>query len=595
MKDNMYALPKGTFAFLMYFVNKQRFGFFCIFIVATIATIANHSLWPYITGDLVDKFSSLSKESVNNIIHPCLIALAFWVFIELIQRSKGFLLSYICPQFEANIRKSAFENIIRHGHTYFIHKHVGAIAHRIDDLPRSARLIVDDILTIFLPLILSIVLSSFMFFQMHFALAAIFCIWLLSHLLLSIFFCIQSTKHAVAQSHARAVLQGSIVDSVRNHFNIRTFYSYKYEIDDMQKVQKTQIQKYRFVLLYIEKTKVVLSVLAIIGVSALLYTAIQLWMKESISVGDIVFIVNSTLNIMTTMWFASDEVSYIFNEIGVCKQSLQVIHEGKNDDDSNQKPDIKIQNGKIEFQNVNFCYADGDKLFNGKSMILPGKQKIGLVGFSGSGKTTFAYLLMRIYDIDSGAIYIDEQNLNYVNKGSVRHNISFIQQEPILFHRSIIDNIRYGNFDASDDEIMKAAMKSHCHEFIMKMPEGYNTIVGETGARLSGGQRQRIAIARAILKNAPILIMDEATSALDSVTERKIQDSLNFLMQDKTVIVIAHRMSTLLNMDRILVFHEGKIIEDGSHAELMLISHGHYANLWNMQQNGILPNKYKEN
>ena len=588
----MYELPQGTFAFLMHFIRKQKIGFFFIFLTALIATIANHSLWPYITGDLVDKFASLSRDSVGEIVKPCMIALALWVFIEFVQRSKGFLLGNICPKFEANIRKSSFEQIIRHSHTYFINKHVGAIAHRIDDLPRSARLIVDDILTIFLPLIISILLSSTLFFNMHLALASIFFGWLLLHFLLSIFFCIQSTKYAVEQSHARAMVQGSIVDSVRNHFNVRTFDAYNNELNDMQKIQKVQIKKYQRVLIYIEKTKVVLSCLAVLGVSALLYTAITLWIADSISVGDIVFIVNSTLNIMTTMWFASDEISYIFNEIGVCKQSLQVIHEGVSDDDSSKKPNIAVREGRIEFKDVHFCYADGQKLFEGKSLILPGKQKIGLVGFSGSGKTTFAYLLMRIYDITYGHIYVDGQDIAAVNKSSVRRNISFIQQDPILFHRSIRDNIRYGKLDATDEEIESAAIRAHCHEFIAKMPEGYDTIAGEAGAKLSGGQRQRVAIARAILKNTPILIMDEATSALDSVTEKKIQESLEYLMRDKTVIVIAHRMSTLLNMDRILVFSDGIIIEDGSHRELLAKGNGgHYATLWNMQQCGILPDK----
>lgn len=587
----MYELPQSTFAFLLHFVKKQKAGFFFIFLVSSIATIANHSLWPYITGDLVDKFASLSKDSVDQIIKPCMFALVFWIFIEFVQRSKGFLLAYICPKFEANIRQSSFEQIIRHSHTYFVHKHVGSIAHRIDDLPRSARLIVDDILTIFLPLIISILLSSTMFWHMHITLASIFFSWLICHFLLSIYFCIRSTKYAVEQSHARAVVQGSIVDSIRNHFNVRTFDAYDYELHNMQQNQQDQILKYRFVLAYIEKTKVILSCLAILGVSALLYSAIKLWMIEMISVGDIVFIVNSTLNIMTTMWFASDEISYIFNEIGVCKQSLQVIHEGITDDDSDKKPDILITEGKIEFQNVHFCYPNGHKLFEGKSLLLPGKQKIGLVGFSGSGKTTFAYLLMRIYDITQGRILIDNQDLSLVNKGSVRRYISFIQQEPILFHRSIRDNIIYSKPNASMKEIEEAAIKAHCHEFIIKMPEQYDTIVGETGAKLSGGQRQRIAIARAILKNAPILIMDEATSALDSVTEKKIQESLDYLMQDKTVIVIAHRMSTLLNMDRILVFQDGRIIEDGNHKELIEKKDGHYASLWHMQQSGILPDK----
>jgi ATP-binding cassette subfamily B protein len=197
---------------------------------------------------------------------------------------------------------------------------------------------------------------------------------------------------------------------------------------------------------------------------------------------------------------------------------------------------------------------------------------------------------MGLYDIDKGYISIDGCDIKNCSVKSLKENISFIQQDPILFHRSIIENIRYGRFDATDEEVVDAAIKAHAHDFIVHMKDGYNSDVGEMGAKLSGGQRQRIAIARAILRNAPILIMDEATSALDSVTERKIQESLHYLMNGKTVIVIAHKLSTVLGIDRILVFHQGKIIEDGKHEEL-LEKNGHYKTLWQMQQDGLLPNE----
>lgn len=209
-------------------------------------------------------------------------------------------------------------------------------------------------------------------------------------------------------------------------------------------------------------------------------------------------------------------------------------------------------------------------------------QKIGLVGYSGSGKSTFVNLIMRLFDIRKGEILINGQNIQYVTKNSLRQNIAFISQDPILFHRSLMENIRYGNLEANDQEVIKAAKKAHAHQFILGSPEGYNTLVGERGIKLSGGQRQRIAIARAILKNAPILILDEATSNLDSVTEALIQQSLKELMRNKTVIVIAHRLSTLLKLDRILVFEDGKIIEDGTHKDLIKRA-GLYATLWDLQ------------
>lgn len=210
------------------------------------------------------------------------------------------------------------------------------------------------------------------------------------------------------------------------------------------------------------------------------------------------------------------------------------------------------------------------------------------MGFSGSGKSTFVNLILRFYDIQSGAILIDDQDIAAVTGLSLREQIAMIPQEPSLFHRTLMENIRYGRTDASDAEVIQAAQLAHCDEFIEQLDEKYLSLVGERGVKLSGGQRQRIAIARAILKNAPILILDEATSSLDSVTEKIIQKSLDDLMKQRTTIVIAHRLSTLLHMDRILVFDQGKIIEDGPTSEL-LRQNGHFARLWNMQANGFLP------
>ncbi len=220
-------------------------------------------------------------------------------------------------------------------------------------------------------------------------------------------------------------------------------------------------------------------------------------------------------------------------------------------------------------------------------MEIPGGQRLGLVGSSGAGKSTLVALLMRFYDLESGTITIDGQNIGRVSQGSLRRNIAVIPQDTALFHRSLMDNIRYGRTDAGDDEVIEAARMAHADEFIRDLPHGYDTLVGERGVKLSGGQRQRIAIARAMLKNAPILVLDEATSALDSESERLIQESLFRLMQGKTVIAIAHRLSTIAALDRLVVMDHGVIVEDGAHGAL-LKQDGLYARLWNMQSGGFI-------
>jgi ABC-type multidrug transport system fused ATPase/permease subunit len=219
--------------------------------------------------------------------------------------------------------------------------------------------------------------------------------------------------------------------------------------------------------------------------------------------------------------------------------------------------------------------------------IAPG-QKVALVGPSGAGKTTFVRLLLRLYDVTDGSICIDGQDIRSVTLESLRHAVSLVPQDPVLFHRTLMENIRYGRFDATDDEVIAAAKLAHCHEFIEALPEKYETYVGERGIKLSGGERQRVAIARAILKNAPILILDEATSSLDSHSESLIQDALDVLMGGKTVLVIAHRLSTIRKMDRILVVDEGGIKEDGSHDELLQNDSSLYKQLWNLQAGGFM-------
>ena len=239
-----------------------------------------------------------------------------------------------------------------------------------------------------------------------------------------------------------------------------------------------------------------------------------------------------------------------------------------------------------------FYYSQENQIFHGKSITIAPKQKVGLVGFSGSGKTTFINLILRFFDPHSGRILIDHQNVKQCSIASIRESISVIPQDPGLFHRTIFENLRYGKLDATEAEVIAAAKLAHAHEFIESLPNGYHTKTGEGGTKLSGGQRQRLAIARAILKNAPIIVLDEATAALDSITEQQIQTSMEYLMQSRTAIVVAHRLSTLINMDRILVFKNGQIVEDGS-PEALLRSNGHYAKLWNMQAGGFLPHDHE--
>ena len=277
----------------------------------------------------------------------------------------------------------------------------------------------------------------------------------------------------------------------------------------------------------------------------------------------------------------------LFKSLADAKEMTDIFDQQPDIQDIDNPEKCLISEGNISFENVNFEYVEGHRVFTNFNFKIKAGEKIGLVGHSGSGKTTIVKMLLRFIDVRDGQILIDGQNIAKIRQEDLRNNISYVPQEPILFHRSIRENIGYAKPEATEEEIITVAQKAHAHNFILNLPYGYDTLVGERGIKLSGGERQRIAIARAMLKDSPILMLDEATSSLDSISESYIQDAFNELMKGKTTIVIAHRLSTVQKMDRIIVLDKGRIIEQGTHKEL-LETNGVYADLWNHQTGGFL-------
>ena len=316
--------------------------------------------------------------------------------------------------------------------------------------------------------------------------------------------------------------------------------------------------------------------------------AASIWVEGGISVGSFAMVASLLLMVINDVRNLSRRFLEFFEYIGNITDGVGVIVRPREITDSPGAAELVVTKGEIRFEDVDFAYAEGIGVFRGLNLTIRPGERVGLVGFSGSGKSTFVNLILRLYDIQAGRILIDGQNIREVTQDSLRRAVSMISQEPMLFHRSLRQNVQYGSLESTEGDVEEAARRAHAHDFIIALPEGYDALVGERGVRLSGGQRQRIAIARAVLKNAPIVIMDEATSSLDSVTERHIQESIQHLMTGRTSIVIAHRLSTIAHLDRIVVFHAGQVVEDGTHAEL-LARNGHYARMWSMQAGGFLP------
>lgn len=316
--------------------------------------------------------------------------------------------------------------------------------------------------------------------------------------------------------------------------------------------------------------------------------AIFYWQQGVLTVGDFMLIQMYVMGLMNRIWNVGRNIRQLYEAFAEATEMLDIIELTP---DIVDKPDAKalaVSEGDIVFDRVRFAYHEGQNVLSDFDLHIAPHEKVALVGLSGAGKTTITKLLLRLYDIQDGAIRIDGQSIADVTQESVRRAIAFVPQEPVLFHRTLMENIRYGRAGATDEEVIAAAKQAHCYEFISHYPEGFETMVGERGVKLSGGERQRVAIARAILKNAPILVLDEATSSLDSESEHLIQDALTTLMEGKTVIAVAHRLSTVMKMDRIIVMEQGAVTLSGTHDALLSHEENLYKKLWEIQAGGFL-------
>lgn len=576
--------------FLWQHIKPWRWGFVLMAVLHS-AFAVEQTVFPLILKYLVDalgSFEGARAEVWQAIKSPILWGLFAWVALEICYRLQGVVGLWIMPAYRARVRMAMFSYTQGHSYQYFADHFAGSIANKISDMPRSSSDLIVLCLQVFTPLIVGAILSISMQWNQHPGFAGLSLLWFVCHMGISIGFAARCNVYSRIHSEALSDLQGRLVDSITGMHAVRLFARRAYELQHMKPFQDTEIKTHRAALWYMEKVKLALGVLSLVGFAAITWLLVVTWQREWITLGDFIFIITVNLNLMMLAWWSSLQFTQFFNELGVCRQALSLLTAPHGVRDMVDASELAVGKGEVRFDKVTFHYKRGRNIFENQSVIIPGGQKVGLVGFSGSGKSTFVNLILRHYDIESGQIRIDGQDIATVSQESLHRHIAVIPQEPVLFHRTLMENIRYGRLDATDREVIDAARQAHCHEFIQMLEEGYNATVGERGIKLSAGQRQRIAIARAVLKNAPILILDEATSALDSVTERCIQESLHNLMEGRTAIVIAHRLSTLSDMERILVFHQGHIVEDGPH-DALLAKGEHYARLWRMQAGGFLP------
>ena len=545
---------------------------------------------PYMLKLIIDQVVSFkgNKSDLFKSTEPYVFGyIALWIGTCVNMRLLDWVRLNLFPKLREDVMSKMFNYLSQHSHHYFQNNFAGSVINKISDMQNGVIeifSILDDLFSQTLGL--SVAIITLLFIQPIFA--VILMGWAVLFVLTAILF-LKPIQHLSTEfAESKTVVIGRMVDSISNVVNVRLFARNTEESHYINQSIHTAVQKDRDMQAKIIKMRICWDISIIALISLNLFVLLGMYTENLVTIGDFTFVITLSISILWNLWFLASQFVSLSQQVGQCKQALSIISAPHEIVDAVGAKPLVISKGKIKFYDVTFHYGEGAHLFKNKNIVIEAGQKVGLVGYSGSGKSTFVNLILRLFEVESGEITIDDQNINQVTQNSLREQIALIPQDITLFHRTLMENIRFGVPQVTDDEVIEIAKKAHCHEFISQLDQGYQSLVGERGIKLSGGQRQRIAIARAMLKNAPILILDEATSALDSITEKYIQDALNLTMQDKTTIVIAHRLSTLSKMDRILVFDNGEIIEDGTH-ELLVAKGGHYAKMWNMQAGGFLP------
>ncbi len=582
-------IPKKLGAFVSLFLKRHPWTMliFTVFILYE-AFIAPMNA--YLLKIIIDSTISTGDHLellIPTLLMPGMLYVGVQVMMNVIFSIYRYFHLLFYPKAMSDIAGTMHHYLTGHSYRYFSEHFSGSLSKKILDLCMGFESLVQIMVHNLIPKTLSIIGSSIILYFVQPYFGALLFIWAIIYIGISYMMSKGSEKLSYAMSEAGNNMNGKLVDSIVNVMSAKLFANAKHEEGILFGSIDNLMAKDRKLQWYLLKANILQGILIAILIFLMLSALIYARIEKMVTIGDFALILTLSSAIANNIYNMGEQILGFAKMAGNCRQSLNMIvepHEIKDEPDAKA---LIVSKGKIVFEKVQFHYQGSEQLFDNKTVSIEPGQKVGLVGHSGSGKSTFVNLILRLFEVNQGRILIDDQDVKKVTQSSLRKNIGMIPQDPSLFHRSLLDNIGYAKVDATKEEIIAAARQAHADEFISALAQGYDALVGERGVKLSGGQRQRIAIARAFLKNAPILILDEATSQLDSLTEQYIQDSLWTLMQNKTTIVVAHRLSTLLHMDRILVFEKGKIIEDGTHAAL-LAQNGHYAQLWKAQVGGFL-------
>ena len=580
-------MEKSAVKFLWHYIKIFKW-FFCLMLLLLIISTLSGQIYPLYLAKIYDTAAGKvnSPSYWIDIFNFTIIAAALGLVKAISFNLTFFLAGRFFPETRSLVSKDIFDHVNSLSIRYFNEEMSGRIATKVSQLQKSTIDFFNQIMHAVSSLIFLFAAICFLsYINFYFFISLV--IWLFFISFIAVI--LGKKRHALAKNVGKkeSLTGGVIVDSLSNYSEVKSYANFHFEklnlLKYLRDLRKAESKEWKI------KSWIHLAQSLIMVCSMIAFMFLSIWVFKNKQIDTTQFIYANTLFAMVSsmifdLSWLYNGLSSIFGNINSALETLAVEPEIK---DSPKATPLIAKNASISFENVSFAYKGTPPLFQNLSVTIRKGEKVGLVGTSGAGKSTFVKLISRYYDLNQGAITINGIDIRNITQNSLRKHIAVIPQDISLFNRSLKDNIRYGKTNATDDEIFAAAKKASASFFIEKMPQGYETIVGERGVILSGGERQRIAIARAILKNAPILIFDEATSALDSESEQYIQKSLSKLMKNKTVIAVAHRLSPLREIDRILVFDKGKIIEEGSHLAL-LRKKGAYYKLYKIQSNGFM-------